>query len=308
MILCIGEILVDLIGLEKDGQTNYSVYAGGAPFNVACGIKNFKGKVGFIGNVGNDIMGKYLLDFAKIIDFDKLLLSIDNNHNTTLAFVKNDENGERSFSFYRKNSADYFIKKEYLDEIKYADIIHLGSLMLSNLEGREVADLVIEKCKYHNKLISFDINFRDDIYPSVEDAISIYKEYASKANIVKYSLEELQLFTTQKDIYQALVSIANPNQLIFLTLGKQGSVCYFNEVMIKAPAIKVKPIDTTGAGDAFFAAVLTKIDSIGFNNLVKDKEIIKEVLKFANISGALTTTKKGAIDALPSIDEVNKLL
>ena len=64
-------------------------------------------------------------------------------------------------------------------------------------------------------------------------------------------------------------------------------------------------VDTTGAGDAFYGAILSQLDRIGFENFVKDKNVIKEVLRFANLTGALTTTKKGAIDALPTLEEIN---
>lgn len=305
MILCIGEILVDLIGKEVNGRTSYDVFVGGAPFNVACGIKNFGGNVIFIGNVGDDIMGRFLLDFANKRNFDNLLISLDQEHNTTLAFVKNDEDGERSFCFHRKNTADYFFNTDYFAEIENADIVHLGTLMLSSEEGRKMADLIIEKTKKCGKLLSLDINFRDDIYKSKEEAIKVYQHYASKADIIKYSLDELQLFSSKHDIYQALNEIAKPNQLVFLTLGKEGSLCYYNQNVVKSHSIKVTPVDTTGAGDAFYGAILSQLDRIGFENFVKDKNVIKEVLRFANLIGALTTTKKGAIDALPTLEEIN---
>lgn len=305
MILCIGEILVDLIGKEVNGRTSYDVFAGGAPFNVACGIKNFGGNVIFIGNVGDDIMGRFLLDFANKRSFDKLLISLDQEHNTTLAFVKNDEDGERSFCFHRKNTADYFFNTDYFVEIENADIVHVGTLMLSNGEGRKMADLIIETTKKSGKLLSLDINFRDDIYKSKEEAIKVYQHYASKADIIKYSLDELQLFSSKHDIYQALNEIAKPNQLVFLTLGKEGSLCYYNQNVVKSHSIKVMSVDTTGAGDAFYGAILSQLDRIGFENFVKDKNVIKEVLRFANLTGALTTTKKGAIDALPTLEEIN---
>ena len=103
MILCIGEILADLIGEKENGIMKYSRYPGGAPLNVAVGISKLNGKIGFIGNVGNDIIGNYLKDFASSIRFDYLDVTLDNKHNTTLAFVDIDENGERHFAFNRFN-------------------------------------------------------------------------------------------------------------------------------------------------------------------------------------------------------------
>lgn len=107
MILCIGEILADMIGTVKDGSLWYERKAGGAPFNVACAAKKFGAEVKFAGSVGNDLIGDFLINFADARKLDGVLIERDNNRNTTLAFVELDENGERSFCFYRKNTADY---------------------------------------------------------------------------------------------------------------------------------------------------------------------------------------------------------
>jgi fructokinase len=307
MTLCIGEILVDLIGEYQLDALKYQPFAGGAPFNVACGIKMFGGQVTFIGNVGDDLMGKFLIDFASKQDLNQHI-TIDKEHDTTLAFVKNDKNGERNFCFYRKNTADYYINEDAIKEVKNHKIIHLGSLMLSEKSGRNLADRIVKEVKTQNKLLSFDINFREDIYKNKEEAIKIYQKYANQADIVKYSLEELKLFSNEEDIIIGLNKVAKKDQLIFLTLGKEGSIFYYNGKTISASSIEVKVVDTTGAGDAFFAGILTKLDSLDINSFKNDDSLIKEVLKFANIAGALTTTSKGAISAIPTLKEVNEYL
>nr|MDE5943506.1 carbohydrate kinase [Clostridia bacterium] len=107
MILCIGEILADMIGTVKDGTIWYERKAGGAPFNVACAAKIFGAEVKFAGSVGNDLIGDFLINFANGQNLDGVLINRDAERNTTLAFVELDEKGERSFCFYRKNTADY---------------------------------------------------------------------------------------------------------------------------------------------------------------------------------------------------------
>ena len=204
MILCIGEILADLIGEKENGIMKYSRYPGGAPLNLAVGISKFNGDIGFIGNVGNDIIGNYLKEFASSIRFNYLDVTLDNKHNTTLAFVDIDENGERHFAFNRFNSADYQIEFNRLELIKDADIIHVGSLMLREKEGIELARYIYKKAKELNKKISFDVNFRDDIYTSKEEAINIYLEFIKEADILKFSEEEIELFTNEKDLKNGL--------------------------------------------------------------------------------------------------------
>jgi len=72
------------------------------------------------------------------------------------------------------------------------------------------------------------------------------------------------------------------------------------------PSIIVQPIDTTGAGDAFYAGVLTKLDCV--QKEMWTQTLFDKVFRFANVCGALTTLGKGAIDALPTLDKIDKLL
>ena len=121
MIVCVGEILADMIGEEKNGCMLYEQKAGGAPFNVACAAKKFGAKVAFVGSVGDDIIGRSLLSFAKARGFDSLRISKKTKKNTTLAFVSIDETGERSFCFFRENTADAYIEKLPENLLKNAD-------------------------------------------------------------------------------------------------------------------------------------------------------------------------------------------
>ena len=300
MILCIGEILADLIGEKENGIMKYSRYPGGAPLNVAVGISKLNGDIGFIGNVGNDIIGNYLKEFASSLRFNYLDVSLDNKHNTTLAFVDIDENGERHFAFNRFNSADYQIEFNRLEVIKDADIIHVGSLMLREKEGIELARYIYKKAKDLNKKISFDVNFRDDIYTSKEEAINVYLEFIKEADILKFSVEEIELFTNNKDVKEGLKTLVNEEQLVFVSLGSKGSYYQYKGESATVETFKVKPVDTTGAGDAFYACILAYLDKVDNRN----KSTIIEIMKHANICGALACLKKGALSSLPTSEEL----
>ena len=195
MILCIGEILADMIGTVKDGSLWYERKAGGAPFNVACAAKKFGAEVKFAGSVGNDLIGDFLINFANARKLDGVLIERDNNRNTTLAFVELDENGERSFCFYRKNTADYNLPYLSENQIAEAKIVHIGSLMLSEKEGFDYAKRIIELARSQGKLISFDINYRTDIFKDKESAVKVYKEIIKYADVVKFSDDEVKVFT-----------------------------------------------------------------------------------------------------------------
>lgn len=297
MILCVGEILADLIANDDNGIISYEKRAGGAPFNVACTIAKLGGEVSFAGNVGDDLIGRFLFEYASSRNLAKTLINIDQNHNTTLAFVDLDSNGERSFCFYRKNTADYHLFDIDDEIIESSNIIHIGSLMLSELEGYSYALSLIKKCKKHNKLISFDINFRSDIYPSFDAATKKYKTIMNEVDIIKLSEDEIEIFG--EEYVNSL-----KDKHIFITLGSHGSKYKYNNLEICSPTIKVSPIDTTGAGDAFFGAILHQLDNM--RNI--QKEITPSVLKFANITGGLNTLTKGAIDGLPTLEKVKELM
>ncbi len=305
MVLSYGEILADMIGRTQNGVLSYDRYAGGAPLNVACACSRAGGKSGFVGCVGNDLIGEFLSDFASAQNFEVCSVSKIEDRNTTLAFVQLSDDGERSFCFYRKNTADYAMKEEALPMIDRADIVHLGSLMLSEKEGREFADKLVGKVKKAGKKLSFDINYRDDIFPDPERAKKIYSEYAEAADIVKYSEEELEMFTGKKG-FDGLKSVARENKLVCVTLGSKGSAYALGSRTGAADSIKVKVVDTTGAGDAFYGALLSKLDGKDFSAL-SDKEL-GSIFRFANVAGALATTARGAIDGLPTKERIETLI
>ena len=225
MIICTGEILADMIGKIEDGRICYDRFAGGAPFNVACGLKKLGAKCGFCGCVGEDLIGDFLEDFAKSRGFDYLHLVRDQTRNTTLAFVELNEAGERKFSFFRKNTADYALPAAAADEIAdIAHVAHLGSLPLTQPQGRAFADTLIAKMHAKGKKVTFDVNYRDDLFANEEEGVALYKKYVEAADIVKFSEEELVLFAAGETPEDRLKTIAGTDKVALVTLGERGSV------------------------------------------------------------------------------------
>lgn len=291
MILCIGEILADMIGSDVDGVMTFKAFCGGAPFNVAVGARKAGAKVGFIGRVGNDPVGKFLTAEAAKANFNSLEIQTDNVRNTTLAFVTLTD-GERDFAFYRHDTADYNVDIGAIDFNEYKDlnIVHLGSLMLSEERGRALAQAVVDKAKAQNKLISFDLNFRMDIYKDFNDALKAYKPFVEQADIIKFSDDELKDYTGKEGVIEGIESIYKKDTLVVVTLGSRGSVYYYNGLSGTVATEKVKPIDTTGAGDAFFGTFIANIE-----NKVWNKENIESALVKANAAGAAATQFLGAV-------------
>ena len=291
MILSIGEILADMVGENIDGTLTFKAFCGGAPFNVAVNAKNAGASVGFIGRVGKDVIGRFVTDEAKKAKLNYLDIQVDKERNTTLAFVTLTD-GERDFAFNRHDTADFNIDIEEIDFNRYKglNLIHLGSLMLSEENGKTFAQKIVEKAKDLGVKLSFDMNFRMDTYKDFNDAKKTYKPYVECANIIKFSDDELKLYTGIEDVKTAIESIYQKDQLFLLTLGSKGSMYYYNGESNVIPTEKVKPIDTTGAGDAFFGTFLANIENKEWN-----KENIESALIKANKAGADTTQFLGAV-------------
>jgi len=291
MILSVGEILADMVGSNESGTLTFKSFCGGAPFNVSVNAKKAGACVSFIGRVGKDVIGRFVTDEAKKANLDYLDIQQDNERNTTLAFVTL-KDGERDFAFNRHDTADFNIDIEEINFNKYKglNIIHLGSLMLSEENGKVFAQKIVEKAKDLGVKLSFDMNFRMDTYKDFNNAKKAYKPYVECANIIKFSDDELRLYTGIEDVKTAIESIYQKDQLFLLTLGSKGSMYYYNGESNVIPTEKVKPIDTTGAGDAFFGTFLANIE-----NKEWTKENIESALVKANKAGADTTQFLGAV-------------
>lgn len=293
MILCVGEILADVIATQKGDRLDASFRCGGAPFNVAVHAKRNGATVGFLGRVGNDSVGTFLRGVAEKQGLDLLQLQVDEFRNTTLAFVSL-KDGERDFTFLRHDSADFNIDVSHLDELeKDVTTVHLGSLMLSEKAGQEVAFAVAKWCKTNGKKLSFDVNYRQDVFPDESSATQISKRFVALADLVKLSLDEALMLTNCQSAKEAASALSAPNKLVVITLGSAGSYFFINGRDGVVSSQKVQAVDSTGAGDAFWGTLLAQLDGKEVSSL--DDETIKLALKVANRQGAVCTLKKGAI-------------
>ena len=304
MLISIGEILVDVF-IDEKGET---IFPGGAPFNVACNALNYTKDVYFVGAVGNDTNGKLLTDFAIAKGFVKNgIKTIDDKH-TTKAIVTL-INGERSFSFDRDDGADYHLNINDIDFsiVKSGDIVNIGSLMLSYPCGVEFFDGLVKRLRLIDGVsISFDVNYRDDIFKSKEEAKNIFIHALKQVDIIKFSEEELYLLSEEKNIEKSLKMLAKPQQIVVITLGKNGSCLYHNGKLQHVKSIKVEPKDTTGAGDAFYSYFLSSL--INHPDFINHENEVEKYLLRSNIVGAIATLQKGAINVAPQENEIDNYL
>ncbi|XP_020578042.1 putative fructokinase-8 [Phalaenopsis equestris] len=189
-----------------------------------------------------------------------------------------------------------------------ASIFHFGSISLIAEPCRSAHLTAMLEAKNAGALLSYDPNLRLALWPSADEAKAQMLSIWDQVNIVKISDTELEFLTGKSSVEDDIVmSLWKPAmKLLVVTLGKDGCKYYTKNFLGTVDSIKVKPVDTTGAGDAFVGAMLWGIAKD--LSTLKDEKKLKEVLRFANACGAITTTKKGAVPGLPSEAEVLEFL
>ena len=311
-VISMGELLVDFTmnGKSDQGNNIFEACPGGAPCNVLAMLSRLGKKTSFLGKVGNDMFGNMLKDTLIDANIDISNLYLDNNTNTTLAFVTTLDDGDREFSFYRNPGADMMLTEEEVSEeyLQGAEIFHFGTLSMTHEENRKATKKALDIAKKNNLLISFDPNLRPLLWDSLGNAKEQMRYGFKYCDVLKISDNEIQFVTGIEDYdkgIQALIDEFNI-PLILLTCGKDGSRAYYKGKKVEQPGFNVKTIETTGAGDTFMGASLAYILDHGIKDLYEDN--LKEMLDYANAAAAIVTTRKGAIKSMPDIGEIEALI
>ncbi|XP_043691422.1 probable fructokinase-7 isoform X2 [Telopea speciosissima] len=316
LVVCFGEMLIDFVptvaGVSIAEAPAFKKAPGGAPANVAVGIARLGGSSAFIGKVGADEFGYMLADILKQNNVNNSGMRFDPGARTALAFVTLRADGEREFMFFRHPSADMLLRESELDVdlIKKASIFHYGSISLIAEPCRSTHIAAMNIAKKSGSILSFDPNLRLPLWPSPEAARQGIMSIWDQADIIKVSEDEISFLTEGDDPNDDNVVIKKlfrPNfKLLLVTEGSEGCRYFTKEFRGRVPGIKVKAVDTTGAGDAFVSGLLSSLASD--QNLYQDEKRLREALLFANACGALTVTERGAIPALPTREAVLQIL
>ncbi|GMN09666.1 fructokinase [Croceitalea sp. MTPC9] len=305
-VFCIGELLIDFVAENQIGNLSkaavFTKKAGGAPANVACSIAKLGGHSSFIGCVGKDPFGSFLLEVLKNENVD-ISMAQRSKTFTTLAFVSIAEDGERDFVFSR--GADSELKYDSSLKTSFKkNILHFGAataLLGGSLEEAYGHYLFDGLC--NESFISFDPNYRSDLWKD-EEEIFIKKclPFVEKSHLCKFSLEEALLLSGKENVEEACAHLHEIGaDIITVTLGKEGTYVSTKKLKRIVPSIKVSPVDTTGAGDAFIGCLLFQIAQLSnIESVFEDGQGLLKMVEKANRAGAITTTKFGAIVALPN--------
>ncbi|MEH7418996.1 carbohydrate kinase [Neobacillus drentensis] len=314
----IGEVLIDFIPLQKGKALKdvleFERAPGGAPANVAAAVAKYGGRASMITKLGNDAFGDFLLERLQQAGVMTEKISRTSEANTGLAFVSLRADGERDFSFYRNPSADLLLHESEIEKnwFEEGDILHFCSVDLVESPMKQAHAKAIRLAKEKGSIISFDPNVRLPLWEQPEACRQTIVEFIPMAHLVKISDEELEFITGIVEVDRAIQSLfVGDVKAVIFTKGSEGAELYVKDKQFHSSGFAVDVQDTTGAGDAFIGGLLYKLleKNVRQQNL---EEVLqkyhKEILTYANASGALTTTGKGAISSLPAKEEIYQLL
>lgn len=302
-IWVLGDAVVDLI---PDGENHYLKCAGGAPANVAVGVSRLGVSAGFIGRVGHDPLGKFMQQTLKAENVGVEQMILDPKQRTSTVIVGLDD-GERSFTFMVNPSADQFLEVADLPQFQADEWLHCCSIALINDPSRSTTFEAIRRIKQAGGFFSFDPNLRESLWKSIYEMKQVVNQAVALADVLKFSEEELTLLTdtTTLEAATAAITAQYPEKLIIITLGKDGAIYHLNGESKLVAGKALKPVDTTGAGDAFVSGLLAGLSQ---SSDWKKESVLVDIIRKANASGALATTQKGAMSALPSKEELETFL
>lgn len=311
-LVTLGELLIDMVPSET-GKHLADVSAfipkpGGSPANVAVAAARLGAATAFIGKVGDDPFGHHLVDVLKNEHVETRGIRFDADARTALAFIAQPDAQTNEYIFYRNPGADQRLRPDELDSdlLSQTRVLHCGSFSLSDEPGRSATFEAVRLAKRAGASISFDVHYRPTLWQSPGEALGQIAAMLANADIVRANETELELVTRTKDVEKgSALLLQRGAKLVVITLGSRGS--YFRSAQKSgyAPGFKVDSIDSTGTGDSFTGALLAQLVKFGIQNLDAH---LQTALEFANAAGAITSTRRGAIPALPTSREVEEFL
>lgn len=307
--LSLGEMLIDFTpaGKTEAGIPIFEQNPGGAPANVAVQAARLGVPAGFIGKVGRDMFGTFLKRTLEAQNVDTMNMLFSDDTATSLAFVQLSESGDRDFSFYRDPGADTQLHFEEIDktQLDHAKLLCFGSLLLTAEPARTAVPQIVAYAREHGVITAYDPNWRAPLWADKAAGIEAMKSLLPLADVIKASDEELEMLTGCADIEagaQALFALGV--QVAVITRGAAGCVVCTKDGVQALSTYDTEVVDTTGSGDSFFGAFLTKLMETGKPVAEVTAEELCEAADFANASGSVCATKKGAIPALPDRDAI----
>ncbi|WP_206862475.1 carbohydrate kinase family protein [Lysobacter changpingensis] len=318
-IVCFGEALIDFLALPAlPGQPRHFVeFAGGAPANVSAAVARQGGNARFVGMLGVDMFGEFLMSQLRAFDVDTRFAVHTSQARTALAFVSLDEEGERSFSFYRPPAADLLFRVEHYRSECFVDaaVMHVCSNSLTEPEIAQTTVAGMQLAREHGALVSMDLNLRPSLWPEGSDPAPRLWQALAEADVIKLCRSEADFLIRRAGHHDAMLQRLwqGHARLVLITDGGKPIRWHTRDAQGEVPAFRVSAVDTTAAGDAFVAGLLLRLVQRGvsadtFDDWLGDAAAIADALRNAAAAGALAATKHGAFAAMPRREDIEQLL
>ena len=320
-VVCVGEALIDRI--RNKSNKEFTDFLGGAPANVACALRKLQIDSVFIGRLGSDELGKKFIEKFKELQVNINFLQLDKNLPTRIVTVNRDNYGDRYFSGF-----DTSVNKVFADEALDRNLIEkdiqsleklfsqtkflvCGTNVLASSKSAKSIYFLLSIAKKFDVKIIIDLNWREVFweYSTFSSKISkierfdLIHHFLKYANILKLAREEAILFFENDNPSEISAALLKTPDVI-ITDGANPIKWFINGVKGKTEVINSSNIiDTTGAGDAFLAGLISKL--ILLNNPLS-QSVIERFINFASVCGLLTCLGEGAIDQQPDYSRINK--
>jgi fructokinase len=322
-IVTLGELLVDMfpaeVGRRLVDVTAFSPKPGGAPANVAVAARRLGASSAFIGKVGEDFFGHHLKDVLAQEGVETRGLRFDHEARTTMAVIAMPDANTAEFVFYRNPGADQRLRPDELDLdlLRSAKAFHFGSLSLTDEPARSATIEAVRVAREAGALVSYDVNYRPSLWKLPAGALRQALAMLPHVSLLKVNEGELALLTGLDRVdpadpieleAAARTLLEKGPELVIVTLGKDGSTFQCAAGGAYVPAFRVETVDAVGCGDSFIAALLVRLTTFDDWRKALAVETLSEALRYANAAGAITSTRRGVIPALPDAREVEAFL
>lgn len=301
-----GEIVVEIMADRVDQSLAepgllHGPFPSGAPAIFIAQAARLGQPAGLISAVGDDDFGHLNIDRLRDWGADVSAIAVHKGHATGTAFVSYRADGSRHFVFNIKNSAAGSIE---IDEaavalLAGADHFHVMGSSLFSERATSVILAGIEMVKRKGGTVSFDPNIRKEMIelPGMREALT---KVLMLTDIFLPSGEELFIFTDAADEASAVTEmLARGISAVIVKKGSAGAVYYDRHRQVTAQGFPVTEVDPTGAGDCFGA---------GFVSFWLRGAHPEDALRIACACGALAVTRKGPMEGIATLAEVQAFL
>jgi sugar/nucleoside kinase (ribokinase family) len=317
-VVCMGELLVEFVSTQSNVSLarapGFIKAPGGAPANVAVALQRLGLPARFVSKVGDDPFGAFLRESLSADGLDLRWLLVDPAARTTAVFVAVWDDGRKDLCFYRNPGADLLLNEADIGEALFdgARCFHYGSITFIHEPGASAQRKALDIARRKGLMVSYDPNYRPTLWPDAETARRVIRDSFRYCHLAKVSEEEWEVASGHQGLDAGIQAILGRGvELLVISRGPRGAIATNGDYRIELPAYPVEVVETTGAGDGFLAAMITRLlpERERLGSLARvDREAVRDALRFANAVGALTCTRPGAIPALPTRAEAEAFL